>query len=176
MPLKLGLPPTRAGRTTRPVDGAICPGVCVADTNNNRIRMVDKGGVVTTIAGGGATLGDGGPATSAGLVAPSGVAVDGLGRLYLADRGQRRMRRVELDGKITTIAGNGTSGWTGDGGQALLAQLQTPSHVTLGPNGTYFITDFQCECVRKVDANGIITTVAGHQGVSGTAGDDGPGE
>ena len=102
-----------------------------ADTNNHRIRVVDPSGVITTLAGDGNAgfPGDGGPATDARLNFPTGVFVDGSGVAYIADRFNFRIRRVSTGGTITTVAGNGSSGFGGDGGPATLASLAFPSAV-----------------------------------------------
>jgi sugar lactone lactonase YvrE len=127
-------------------------------------------GVITTVAGGG--VGDGGAATNAGLIAPSGVAVDGAGNLFIADAGNNRVRRVGTNGIVITIAGTGISGYSGDGGTATSARLDSPSDVALDPAGTLFIADAGNSRVRRVGTDGIITTIAG-DGQSGYSGDGG---
>jgi sugar lactone lactonase YvrE len=124
----------------------------IADTYNNRIRKVDAGGIITTVAGNGtqAYSGDGGPATSAELYFPSGVAVDGAGNLYLADQGNRRVRSVKPDGIISTVAGNGTGGFSGDGGPAPSAELY-PYGVAVDGSGNLYIADTANRRIRKVD-------------------------
>jgi sugar lactone lactonase YvrE len=155
----------------------------IADRDNNRIRRVDGvTGVITTVAGSGATglaagsfSGDGGPATSASLNSPRGVAVDALGNLYIADGRNNRIRRVDgASGIITTVAGNGTSGFFGDGGPGTSASLSGPTGVTVDASGNLFIADTRNNRIRRVDgATGVITTVAG-DGASGFSGDGGP--
>jgi uncharacterized protein (TIGR03437 family) len=114
----------------------------VADTYNNRIRQVTAAGIVSTVAGGGSqVLGDGGPATSAQLNDPVGVAVDSAGNLYIADTGNDRIRKVTPAGTISTIAGNGTVGYSGDGGPALNAQLNRPNGVAVDSAGNVYIAD-----------------------------------
>jgi sugar lactone lactonase YvrE len=118
-------------------------------------------GIVTTVAGGGnfGHAGDGGPATSASLNFPSGVAVDASGNLYVADANNNRVRKVDQNGVITTVAGNGNPADYGDGGAATNAFLHSPSGVAVDASGNLFIADTFNARVRKVDGNGIITTV-----------------
>jgi sugar lactone lactonase YvrE len=160
--------------------GAIPPGgalamdaagnLFIADTQNNRIRKVDTAGTITTVAGGRFAcfgLGDGGPATSANLVRPFGVAVDTAGNLFIADVGNHRIRKVDTAGTITTVAGttgpycNSDGGFSGDGGPATSAQLNYPLDVAVDSAGNLFIADLDNQRIRKVDTAGIITTVAG---------------
>ena len=142
----------------------------IADYGNNRIRKVSNG-VIATVAGGGASLGDNGPATSAQLALPYGIAVDSGGNLYVADWGNNRIRKVS-NGVITTVAGNGTRGFSGDNGLATGAQLANPQGVAVDSAGNLYIADFGNASIRKV-SNGIITTVAGN-GTPGFSGDNGP--
>jgi sugar lactone lactonase YvrE len=139
--------------------------VYIADRNNWRIRKVNAAGTITTFAGGGNPIppdvGDDGPATSARLQNPDGVAVDGQGNVYIADRDQMRVRKVNAAGIITTIAGDGTQGEGGDGGPATSAQLRFPHGLAVDGQGNLYIADYQNQRVRKVNAAGIITTVAG---------------
>src|SRR5208283_4909896 len=130
--------------------------------DNGCIRKVDNNGIITTVAGGGHYgLGDGGAATSGSLIGPSGVAVDASGNLFIADTWNNRIREVDPDGIITTVAGNGSYGYSGDGGQATSASLAGPSGVAVDASGNLFIADTYNNVIRKVDNNGIITTVAG---------------
>ncbi len=139
--------------------------VFISDRGNHRIRRVDAStGVITTVAGDGtaAFCGDGGPATAACLNSPRFLAVDSLGNLYMSDRDNHRIRRVDAStGIITTFAGNGSGGFSGDGGPAASAQLNGPLGVTVGAAGNLYIADNLNLRVRKVDTGGIITTVAG---------------
>ena len=149
----------------------------IVDERNFCIRKVDAStGVITTIAGTGdeGYSGDGGPATSAQLLCPSDVAIDGPGNVYIADQNNSRIRKVDVStGVITTIAGTGTYGYSGDGGPATSAQLYSPSGVAIDGSGNLYITDVQNNCIRKVDAStGVITTVAG-TGTAGYSGDGG---
>jgi sugar lactone lactonase YvrE len=138
----------------------------IADGGNNVIRKVDAQGVITTVAGnyylGGATYtGEGGAAIGASLSFPSGVAVDGSGNLFIADSLNNGIRKVDLNGIITTVAGNGSSGYSGDGGAAISATLNDPQDVAVDASGNLFIADSGNNRIRKVGVNGIITTVAG---------------
>ena len=142
----------------------------IADTYNYRVRKVSNG-VITTVAGGGSALGDGGPATSALLSLPYGVAVDSAGNLYIADAGANRIRKVS-SGTISTVAGNGTIGFSGDGGAATSAQMYDPFGVAVDSTGDLFIADTGNARVREVQ-NGVISTIAGN-GTPGYSGDGGP--
>jgi sugar lactone lactonase YvrE len=147
--------------------------VFIADYYNCRIRKVDTNGIITTIAGKsiyGGYSGDGGAATNANLTLPHGVAVDGSGNVFIADSGNNRVRKIDTNGIITTVAGNGTSGFTGDGGAATSAELGSVYGVAVDGSGNLFIADYGEARIRKVDANGIITTVVGN-GIWGYSGD-----
>jgi trimeric autotransporter adhesin len=147
----------------------------IAESLGQRLRKVDTMGIITTFAGGGSpVLGDGGPATAAQFDPSSGVAFDSSGNLYIADLNNNRIRKVSLaTGIITTIAGTGFTGSTGDGGPAIAAQLNGPFAIAFDSSGNLYIADSTGRRVRKVDTAGIITTFAG-TGVSGSAGDGGP--
>jgi sugar lactone lactonase YvrE len=147
----------------------------VADQTNHRIRKVDTAGTITTVAGNGTAgyAGDGGPATSAELNNPSGVAVDGSDNLYIVDESSHRIRKVDTAGTITTVAGNGTAGYAGDGGPATSAELYYPVSVAVDNAGNLYIAEYFNSRIRKVDATGTISTVAGN-GSLGYAGDGGP--
>jgi len=147
----------------------------IADLYNDRIRKVGTDGVITTFAGklGGTFAGDGGPATEAGLFDPAGVAVDEKGNIYIADMDNNRVRKVDTTGKITTVAGNGNFGYTGDNGAATQTALSSPAAVAVDATGNIYIADLFNSRIRKVNAQGIITTFAG-TGVDGYAGDNGP--
>jgi len=149
--------------------------VFIADYGNDRIRRVDAvTGIITTVAGNGNSgfSGDGQAATNASLKSVYGVAVDGFGNLFIADQGNDRIRRVDaVTGIITTVAGNGSVGYSGDGGPATNASLDGPFGVGVDRAGNLFIADTYNGCIRRVDATtGIITTVAG-TGFSGYNGD-----
>jgi hypothetical protein len=150
----------------------------IADTGNSCVRRVDTGtGIITTVAGNGGIgySGDGGAATNARLNGPFDVALDGAGNLFIADFYNARIRRVDAaTGMITTVAGNGHSGYNGDGGAATSAKLYGPFGVALDMAGNLFIADWFNYRVRRVDSgSGIITTVAG-SGSSGYNGDGRP--
>jgi Cep192 domain 4/NHL repeat len=155
------------------VDGA--GNLYIADTSNQRIRKVDLGGIITTVAGNGTYgfSGDGGPATSAELSSPFGVAVDSAGNLFIADLSNQRIRKVDISGNISTVAGNGTQGFSGDGGPATSASLWGPTGVAMDAAGNLYIADQSNNRIRKVDTSGNISTVAGN-GTQGFSGDGGP--
>lgn len=157
----------------------------IADWYNNRIRKVNTGGIITTVAGNGTPgySGDGGAATGAKLYRPQKVAVDSTGNLYIADAFNHRIRMVPAAdgthfgiamtaGNIYTVAGTGTSGYSGDGGPATAARLYFPGGLAVNSTGSLFIADATNQRIRKVDTGGTITTVAG----TGTAGYSGDGE
>lgn len=149
-----------------------------SDTFNNRIRRVDAAsGIITTIAGSGEKgyAGDGGPAVAAALNEPYGVVIDGGGNLYIADRLNRRVRKIDAGGVITTLAGTGEAAYSGDGGPAAEAGLAEPNGLAFGPGETrLYITDVADNRVRVVDlASGAIATFAG-TGAAEHSGDGGP--
>ena len=137
--------------------------VYISDFFNSRVRKVNTAGTITTFAGTGITgySGDGGPATSAGLVGPQGVAVDGQGNVYIVDGNGDRVRKVDRAGTITTFAGTGLRGFSGDGGPATSARLNNPEGVAVDQDGNVYIADLQNGRVRKVNPVGTITTFAG---------------
>ncbi len=139
-----------------------------------RIRKVTTAGVISTVAGNGTEgfSGDGGPATAAQLNSPNDVAIDAAGNLYIADGFNRRIRKVTPAGVISTVAGNGTKGFSGDGGPATAAQLYHPMGVAVDSVGNLYIADDSGQRIRKVTAAGIISTLAG-DGTSGFTGDGG---
>ncbi len=148
----------------------------LADSGNSRIRMVDKSGVISTVAGNGRVnyTGDGGRAVSASLADPSGVAVDGFGQIYIADTANFRIRRVDSGGIIQTVAGNGRTSFVGDDGPAWGASLLMPYGLTTDSAGNVYIADQVNLRIRKVDATtGLITTVAGSDAL-GFQGENGP--
>jgi trimeric autotransporter adhesin len=147
----------------------------IADSGNNRVRMVTPAGIITTVAGGfqGGFSGDGGPATSAELNDPVGVALDSAGNLYIADYGNNRIRKVSPQGIITTAAGNGVYSFSGDGGPATSAQLAVPQEVAVDSSGIVYVADAANDRVRRISPGGVISTVAGN-GSQGFAGDGGP--
>lgn len=168
----------------------------ILDMANQRVRVVDTGGMISTILGGtafaqnpldpcsvflGAYLGDDGPAADARVNLPVGQMGDPGGRLeiadgnvYIADSQNHRVRMIDGGGTVHTIAGNGLAGFSGDGDDAKLAQLFYPSDIAIDADGNVFIADTRNECVRMVDAaTGKITTIAGQGGVGGYGGDNG---
>ena len=147
----------------------------IAEVLGARIRRVGPDGIITTVAGTGSTgfSGDGGSATQAQLNAPRGIAIGVDGSLYIADTGNRRIRRIGLDGVITTIAGNGNLGSTGDGGPATQATFIIPHAVAVAPDGSVYVVENNASFIRRIGLDGIITTVAGHPSV-GLPGDRTP--
>ncbi len=147
----------------------------IADSSGQRIRRVSSNGTITTVAGNGVSgfSGDGGPATSASLGFPLGMAVDSLGNLYFADGDNNRIRRVSPSGVITTVVGNGAKLFGGDQGPADQASLNIPHDVAFDGAGNLFIADAGNNRVRKVNTSGLISTVAG-MGMNGFSGDGGP--
>ena len=138
--------------------------IYVGDADNNRVRKVDVAtGIITTIAGNGIATyaGDGLPATMASLANVLDICLDKFGNLYIADADNDAIRKVDLSGIITTVAGNGTPGYSGDNGPATSAQLWGPSGVVVDNAGNIYIADWTNNAVRKVDVSGRITTIAG---------------
>ena len=169
--------PAVNARLYRPSDVAVdgAGNVFIADSFNDRIRKVDATGTISTVAGTGRIGfgGDGGPAVNARLYRPSGVAVDGVGNVFIADSFNDRIRKVDASGTISTVAGTGRSGFGRGGGPAVQARLSRPSGVAVDGAGNLFIADSGNNRIRKVDATGTISTVAG-TGRTGFGGDGGP--
>jgi len=165
-----------AAQLTDPLGVAVDAGgtVYVADAGANKVRTIDASGRIVTKAGDGSAgfAGDGGPSTSARLNAPGGIVADAAGNIYIADTGNNRVRRINAAGVISTVAGSGTAGFSGDGGPAALAQLNGPLGVAVDVAGSLYIADEANSRIRKVDTAGVITTVAG-TGVAAFAGDGG---
>ncbi len=150
--------------------------VYISDTNNNRVRRVAPNGVITAYAGTGVADfgGDNGPAAQANLISPAGLALDSAGNLYIADSGNARVRKVTAStGVITTVAGNGSRGFSGDGGQATQATFKLPFGIAVDPSGVLYILDRFDHRIRRVATDGVITTIAG-TGQGGYNGDDRP--
>ncbi len=150
--------------------------VYIADYSNNRVRKIDAAsGIISTVAGDGlptyTTLGDGGPATAGTLSSPMAVALDDAGNIYIAEPGNSRVRKVNTSGIITTVAGNGTYAYGGDGGAATLAKLNAPLGVAVDHKGNIYIADEGNSRIRMVNAVGVMSTFAG----SATAGYSGDG-
>jgi trimeric autotransporter adhesin len=148
--------------------------IFICDNNNHRIRKINTSGIINTIAGTGVVgySGDGGQATDAALAYPADVSVDGRGNLYICDGGNSSIRMVDTAGIITTVAGNGTAGFSGDDGLAISAQLHYPYGIRSDSAGNIFISDHENERIRMVTADGFISTVAGN-GTPGFSGDGG---
>jgi sugar lactone lactonase YvrE len=153
-------------------------GFYISGADLNRVYRVSADGKITLVAGNGSYgfAGDGGPATSAQLYNATGVAVDSVGNLFIADTANNRIRKVDTSGIIITVAGNGFNGMSGDGGLATLAELNYPRGVAVDSVGNLFIADGDNSRIRKVDTSGIITTVAGdgYMHPNGDIGDSGP--
>jgi trimeric autotransporter adhesin len=149
--------------------------VYIPDINNNRVRKVTLDGLINTVAGNGTSgfSGDGSLATAAKLNSPHGIAMDSSGNLYIADQSNNRIRKVAPSGAINTIAGYGTAAYSGDGGTAIMAQLNSPGHVIIDSAGNLYIADGANWRVRKVAANGTISTIVG-TGSPSFGGDGGP--
>ncbi len=149
--------------------------IFIAMRDHNIINRVDTQGNMTPFAGTGESGfgGDGGKATDAKLKIPAGLTFDKKGNLYIADRDNHRIRKVDTRGTITTVAGNGTAGFSGDGGKATDAMLNLPSGIVIDDKGNIYIADRSNDRVRVVNSKGIITTIAGN-GMDGYKGDLGP--
>ena len=150
-----------------------------ADHGNNRIRAINTGGVISTIAGSGPTgtgfgsySGDGGPAIEATLQEPTFLLLDPDGNLYVSDRDNNRVRRIAANGTITTVAGNGENAFSGDGGMAIDAALDDPAGLAMDARGNLYISDSNNERIRIVDRKGRIRTFAG----TGSMSSDGDGK
>ncbi|MFI5141246.1 MAG: gliding motility-associated C-terminal domain-containing protein [Bacteroidia bacterium] len=147
--------------------------ISITDTYTGRVRKVNSAGIITTVAGGGTgALGDGGQATAA-TINPFGITFDTAGNLYIADYTNSRIRKVNTAGIISTVVGNGTIGFNGDGGQATVAALRYPFDVVFDATGNLYISDAYNHRIRKVNSAGIITTMAG-TGAAGYSGNGGP--
>jgi sugar lactone lactonase YvrE len=151
------------------------PRTITASYSGNGDFLAGSSGTINTLAGNGSggSTGDGGPATSAQLNDPQGVAVDALGDVFIADYGNNVIREVMPDGIIRTVAGDGLAGFSGDGGPATSAKLDDPVAVAVDASGDLFIADYGNARIREVPSDGTIHTVAG-TGVSGFSGDGGP--
>jgi len=143
--------------------------IYVADSTNNRIRKIDTNGIVTTFAGNGEhkDTGDGGPAIDAGIRSMTDLAFSPSGELYIVEAGSHRIRKIKKDGTITTVAGTGYQGYYGDGGPGEKAMLKTPSGIAFDSKGNVYISDLGNNRIRKLDTNGIISTLAGTGGSYG---------
>lgn len=146
----------------------------IADQGHDAIRKVDTNGIITTVAGSGVRgySGDGGPATKAKLNQPLGVVFDAAGNMYIADENNSAIRKVDANGIITTVGGTGALGCSGNGGPATAAPIQNPHGIGFGPDGALYISEGECNAVRKIDAGGALLPVLG-TGTAGCAGLDG---
>jgi uncharacterized protein (TIGR03437 family) len=149
--------------------------VFVADPDTHSVRKILPDGTITTYAGNGTAgySGDGGPAATAQLNTPDGLVLDSVGNLYIADRNNHSVRVISLDGNIHTVAGRGSPGFSGDGGAAANAQLNSPEGISLDSAGNLYIADTVNDRIRMVAPDGTITTVAG-TGNGNVFGDGGP--
>ena len=141
----------------------------IADQGGHKIRMVNPAGIISTFAGNGANAGvgspgtysgDGGPATAAGLNNPTAIGADLAGNVIFSDQFNQRIRQVDTNGIITTIAGTGTAGFSGDGGPATAAMVNYPGSLVIDQNGDLYFADPGNNRVRKI-SQGVISTVAG---------------
>jgi hypothetical protein len=169
--------PATSAQLNWPMDVAAVPGggFLIADNFNHVVRMVSPAGVISTAAGNGTAgySGDGGPATSAQLYGPTSVSAFPGGGFLIADWANHAVRMVSPAGVISTVAGDGTAGNSGDGGPATSARLNQPGGVAAVAGGGFLISDSQNNVVRMVSAAGVITRVAGN-GAAGYSGDGGP--
>jgi len=142
----------------------------IADYFNNRVRKVSPNGIIVTVGGGGSVYpGDGGLAIAAAIAGPAGMAVDASGNIFVADRGGMRVREISTGGIISTVAGNGTAGYSGDGGLATAAEMYLPSDVAVDAAGNLYIADFNNNQIRKV-AGGIISSLPASAALNGPSG------
>ena len=160
------------------VDGVVADSagnLFISHRSKNRIRKVDKNGIITTIAGNGTAGfgGDNGPALKASFNFPAGLCLDQTGNLYVADRNNHRVRRIDTSGIVTTVAGVGVPDMGGDGGPAVEAYLNYPSDLVCDGKGNLYISDRSNNRIRKVDSKGVISTIAG-MGLPEFGGDFGP--
>jgi len=157
----------------------IASGQCCIGASSGMIRRVDPEGIITTVAGNGSfctppACGDGGPATQAQLLSPRGLAVGPDNTVYVAESSAHWVRKFGPDGIIHRVAGAGVAGFSGDGGPAHLARLNTPSSLAIGPDGAIYIADSTNGRIRRIWTDGIITTVAGTGNPADALGDGGP--
>ena len=143
----------------------------IAEYFDGRVREVSPAGIINTIAGGGPVYpGDGGLATASAIAGPGGMAMDAAGNRYIADRNGMRVRKISTNGIISTVAGNGTAGYSGDGGLAIDAEMYLPSDVAVDAAGNLYIADFNNNRIRIVSPAGIISTYAPTAVLSGPSG------
>jgi NHL repeat len=150
--------------------------IYIADHHNHVIRKVNSAGIISIFAGTGieGNSGDGGPAIAANIGWPIGICRDNNGNIYIADRFFCVIRKVDNAGNISTYAGTGVFGYSGDGGPAINAKMFAPSGICIDNGGNLYIAEFGNQIIRKVNSSGIISTVAGIPQMSGYWGDGGP--
>ncbi|MCU1238032.1 MAG: repeat containing protein [Candidatus Solibacter sp.] len=151
-------------------------GLCIApageiyvnDQGNKRVRQISTSGTITTVPGNGSAVhsGDGGEATAAGMVIPIRCAVDAGGNLLIVDQGAHRLRKVTTGGTISTYAGAGSQGFSGDGGAATSAAMNSPTAIAFDGSGNVYVTDQSNQRIRRIDTSGTIQTVAGNGSIS----------
>ena len=146
----------------------------IVDNYNKRVRIVNTNGIISTIAGDGGVTnsGDGGPATAAGIYNPRAIAIDNFGNVCVSEAAGNVVRKINTNNIISTIVGNGTHGYSGDGGQATNAELNYSLGLTLDAVGNIYVADAGNGYIRMVNTNGIISTIAGN-GTSAWSGDGG---
>ncbi|MFT3908951.1 MAG: T9SS type A sorting domain-containing protein [Ferruginibacter sp.] len=160
-----------------------CDGIVIDSAGNiffsefdgNTIRKIDKFGIISTIAGPGTTFpdpNDGGPAINASIFGPEALALDRLGNLYIAEQGYHRIRKIDTNGIISTVGGNGTQGFSGDGGPATSASLWDPNGICVDDTGNIYFSDWGNNRIRKINTNGIISTIVGNGNLA-SSGDGG---
>ncbi|HTA83623.1 MAG TPA: SpvB/TcaC N-terminal domain-containing protein, partial [Bacteroidia bacterium] len=149
--------------------------IYISDTQNNRIRKVSTSGIISTIAGNGVGgfNGDGGQATAAEINAPHGITLDASGNLYFADGSNNRIREINTSGVMSTFAGNGVAGFSGNGGLATAAELHGPTEITFDGSGNAYIADGGNDRIRKVNSVGLTIAAFAGNGVIGSSGDGG---
>lgn len=169
-----------------PVATAFAPdgSMYIADQGNQRIRKIGLDGIIDTVVGTGQPgfAGDGGPAELAQINLPTGqqapptgrISTDAEGNLFIVDTGNGRVRKVDVDGVITTVAGNGEKGYGGEDVTATESPLNHPNDAEVDADGNLYIADTNNSCVRKVSPDGVMTTAAGVCGERGRDGDGGP--
>ncbi len=137
--------------------------IYLTEVSGNRVRRIESDGTVSLLAGDGVAgfSGDGGPALLGRFASPRGIAVAGDGTVYIADYSNQRIRRIAPDGTLSTFAGTGTAGFSGDGGPAVAAELNNPNDIALGPDGSLYIADLSNNRIRRVTPDGTISTFAG---------------
>ena len=150
-------------------------GLLIADIQDQRIRRLDLDtGIITTFAGNGEKVraGDGLPATQASILGARAVCMDGIGNTYIAEREGNGVRKVDTSGIMSTLAGTGERGYTGDGGPAIAATWGAPKAIRCDAAGDVIVVDTENHAIRRINAEGIVTTIAG--GHLGGNGDGGP--